>query len=185
MLRDQGYQLRKLVEDILDLSRLSLSRKSKVAFGPVNMDLVASQVVTAHQPMADAQGTSLELKSNGTLPPVRGEENQLARVITNLVSNALRYSKEGEVCVRTYPNGDAICLEVCDTGIGIDPQDLPHLFERFYRGKHVRQTRIPGTGLGLAIVKEIIDQHDGRIDIESIQGEGATFRIWLPIYIEE
>ncbi len=185
VLRDQGYQLRKLVEDILDLSRLSLSRKSKVAFGPVNMDLVASQVVTAHQPMADAQGTSLELKSNGTLPPVRGEENQLARVITNLVSNALRYSKEGEVCVRTYPNGDAICLEVCDTGIGIDPQDLPHLFERFYRGKHVRQTRIPGTGLGLAIVKEIIDQHDGRIDIESIQGEGATFRIWLPIYIEE
>ncbi len=185
VLRDQGYQLRKLVEDILDLSRLSMGRKSKVEFSPVNIDLVASQVVTAHKPMADAEGISLVLKSNGTLPPVRGEENQLARVITNLVSNALRYTKDGEVSVRTYPNGDAVCLEVCDTGIGIEPQDQPHLFERFYRGKHVRQTRIPGTGLGLAIVKEIIDHHDGRIDVESNQGVGSSFRIWLPIYKEE
>jgi PAS domain S-box-containing protein len=185
VLRDQGYQLRKLVEDILDLSRLSMGRKSKAGFGPVNMDLLVSQVVTAHKPMAEAEGIRLELKSNGALPPVRGEENQLARVITNLVSNALCYTKEGEVCVRTYPNEKAICLEVCDTGIGIDPQDLPHIFERFYRGKHVRQSRTPGTGLGLAIVKEIIDQHDGRIDIESNQGAGSTFRIWLPIYEEE
>ena len=185
VLRDQGYQLRKLVEDILDLSRLSMGRKSKAEFGPVNMELVASQVVTAHLPMAEAEGINLELKSNGALPPVRGEENQLARVITNLVSNALRYTKDGEVCVRTYPNENSICLEVCDTGIGIDPEDLLHIFERFYRGKHVRQTRTPGTGLGLAIVKEIIDQHDGRIDIESKQGAGSTFRIWLPIYKEE
>ena len=68
--------------------------------------------------------------------------------------------------------------------MGIDPEDRPHLFERFYRGRRVRQTRIHGTGLGLAIVKEIVDQHDGYIDVNSYPGEGSTFRIWIPMYMD-
>ncbi len=184
VLRDQGYQLRKLVEDILDLSRLSMGRERKIEFGPVDINLVAAQVVTAHQPLADATGLSLDLLAEADLPPVRGEENQLARVITNLVSNAVRYTDKGSVNVRTFHNGQRICLEVQDTGMGIDPEDRPHLFERFYRGRRVRQTRIHGTGLGLAIVKEIVDQHDGYIDVNSYPGEGSTFRIWIPMYMD-
>jgi signal transduction histidine kinase len=74
---------------------------------------------------------------------------------------------------------------VQDTGVGIDPQDMPHIFERFYRGQNVRQSGIPGTGLGLAIVKEIVNLHEGSIEIESALGKGTTFRIWLPVVTGE
>jgi signal transduction histidine kinase len=184
VLKDQGYQLRKLVEDILDLSRLSMGRERKIEFGPVNINLVAAQVITAHQPLADATGLSLDFLASPELPPVRGEENQLARVITNLVSNAVRYTDQGSVNVRTYHNGQRVCLEVQDTGMGIDPEDRPHLFERFYRGRSVRQTRIHGTGLGLAIVKEIVDLHGGYINVNSYPGEGSTFQVWFPMYMD-
>ena len=84
--------------------------------------------------------------------------------------------------MRTYQANEMACLEVQDTGIGIDSEDMPHLFERFYRGRQVRQSKIHGTGLGLAIVKEIIDMHGGRVTIHSELGKGSTFQAWLPIY---
>jgi signal transduction histidine kinase len=75
-----------------------------------------------------------------------------------------------------------VCLDVSDTGIGIDSEDLGHIFERFYRGSQVRQSEIHGTGLGLAIVKEIVDLHDGVIQLSSEVGKGTRFRVYLPIY---
>ncbi|MGW8250008.1 MAG: sensor histidine kinase, partial [Anaerolineales bacterium] len=115
---------------------------------------------------------------------VRGEENQLARLVTNLVSNALRYTPRGGVHVNTSYFDHQICLSVDDTGMGIDSSDIPHIFERFYRGGRVRQTRIHGTGLGLAIVKEIVDLHEGQIEIKTNLNEGSSFRIQLPVYEE-
>jgi signal transduction histidine kinase len=111
---------------------------------------------------------------------VLAEQNQIARMITNLVSNAIRYTSKGVVCIRTSCENGGVMLVVEDTGIGIEPQDIPHLYERFYRGKNVRQTEVHGTGLGLAIVKEIVDLHDGHIDVSSVPGKGSTFRVWLP-----
>jgi signal transduction histidine kinase len=113
------------------------------------------------------------------LPAVRGEENQLAQVITNLIGNAINYTQAGEIYISTGSKDAQVLIEVRDTGLGIAPDDLPHLFERFYRGHHTRQIR--GTGLGLAIVKEIVDLHDGRIEVESEVGVGTTLRVWLPI----
>jgi len=101
------------------------------------------------------------------------------------VSNAIHYTHEGGVKVRTYLEKDYVCLEVKDTGIGIDADDKPHLFERFYRGKRVRQSKIPGTGLGLAIVKEIVDLHESAIDIHSEIGKGSTFTIRFPVFISD
>jgi two-component system phosphate regulon sensor histidine kinase PhoR len=82
--------------------------------------------------------------------------------------------------VRLQSNNGCACLTVEDTGVGIEPQDIPHLFERFYRGKNVRQTESHGTGLGLAIVKEILDLHDGWIEVNSTPGAGTVFNVWLP-----
>ena len=72
-------------------------------------------------------------------------------------------------------------VTVPDTGAGIEPEDLPNVFERFYRGQQTAQSNIPGTGLGLAIAKELVELHGGRVEVESVQGKGATFRVWLPL----
>ncbi|HEX7976633.1 MAG TPA: ATP-binding protein, partial [Anaerolineales bacterium] len=182
VLKDQSYVLRKLVEDILDLSRLAMGRSKKIEFAAVDLNQITEQVILAHRPLAEAAHLALTFEPCQNLPRVNGEPNQLGRVITNLVSNAVRYTFRGSVGLCTYANDTQVCLEIHDTGIGIDPEDLPHLFERFYRGRQVRQSRIHGTGLGLAIVKEIVDLHDGSIEIHSQPEKGSVIRIWLPIY---
>jgi len=93
----------------------------------------------------------------------------------------LSYTSAGYVHVSTYPENDEVCLRVADSGSGIAPDDLPHVFERFYRGQLVLKNDVPGTGLGLAIVKEIVDLHEGRIEVDSQPGRGTTFRVWLPL----
>jgi signal transduction histidine kinase len=101
-------------------------------------------------------------------------------MITNLVSNAIRYTIAGEVRVKTVQDHNKVGLIVQDTGVGIEPEDIPHLFERFFRGQNVRQSHIHGTGLGLSIVKEIVDFHGGEIEIQSQVGKGTKFQVWLP-----
>ena len=184
ILKEQAYQLRKLVEDILDLSRLTMGKLKKIEFSAIDLNELARQVVTAHQPVAEASGLKLVFEPCPDLPAVRGEENQLARLVTNLVSNALRYTSDGSINVSTSYFDHQVCLWVNDTGMGIEADDIPHLYERFYRGNRVRQTRIHGTGLGLAIVKEIVDLHEGDIDIKTIVDEGSSFCVRLPV-IEE
>jgi signal transduction histidine kinase len=146
----------------------------------VDLNELTQQVVVAHQAVADLSELDLCFEPCPGIPLVYGEPNQLARLITNLVANALRYTFEGKVIVRTFQVDHSSCLEVIDTGIGIDPEDLPHLFERFYRGRRVRQSDIPGTGLGLAIVKEIVDLHAGEINVESESGKGSRFTVRFP-----
>jgi len=179
VLKEQAFLLRKLVEDILDLSRLAVGKSQKHDFTEVDLNQLAEDVVTAHQPQAKAHQIELHFNPDGEAA-VLGDPSQLARVITNLVSNAVRYTHEGEVRVRTFHENGCICLEVGDTGIGIAPEDQPHLFERFYRGIHARQSKIHGTGLGLAIAKEIVGLHEGHIEFQSAVGKGSTFRVWLP-----
>jgi signal transduction histidine kinase len=182
---EQSSLLTKLVEDILDLSRLTVSKSRKVTFEDANLNVLVDQAFMAHLPVAEAAGLKLIFEPDAELPLIRAEQSQIARMITNLVSNAIRYTPQGQVVLQTSGANNKVCLVVQDTGVGIEPQDLPHVFERFYRGRNVRQTGIPGTGLGLAIVKEIVNLHDGKIEIESAMGEGTTFRIWLPVMLGE
>jgi PAS domain S-box-containing protein len=181
IVREQAQLVRKLVEDVLDLSRLAIGKTRKIEFTRVNLNEVTEQVVNAHQPMAEAAGLELSFIPGEELPCLYGEQNQLARLITNLVTNSVRYTLHGSVIVRTLKRNGCISLSVEDSGIGIEPEDLPHLFDRFYRGKQVRQSKIHGTGLGLAIVKEIVDLHEGEIEIQSQVGKGSLFNIDFPI----
>ncbi len=179
-LKQQADRLAQLVEDILDLSRLERASAGPV-FAPLDLNTLVEQVVAAYAARAEAAGLSLIFEPGADLPPAHGDYNQLTQVVTNLVTNAINYTPAGEVRVSTYPLNNRVCLQVRDTGRGIDPQDMSHLFERFYRGQNASQLDIPGSGLGLAIVKEIVDLHEGRIEVDSRIGEGSTFRVWLPM----
>lgn len=181
VLKDQSSLLIKLVEDILDLSRLTRGKSKGVEFTAVDLNAVLDRVITAHRPLAEAAGLDLVFEPGLDLPPLLGEPNQLARLATNLVANAIHYTPKGAVYVRTFERDDCVCLEVEDTGIGIDPEDRPHIFDRFYRGRMVRQSKIHGTGLGLAIVKEIVEMHESHIEVQSELGKGSIFCVYFPV----
>ena len=181
VLRKQTGRLTGLIEDTLSLSRLDLGH-GKIEMIPVNLNQIIEPIVVAHQPHAEFSGLTLITNLQTDLPLIPGEPNQMSQVITNLITNAINYTAAGKIEVTTQDAADkaSICLEVKDTGVGIDSEDKKHLFERFYRGKHTGQSNIPGTGLGLAIIKEIVDLHEGQIEIESEPGKGTTFRIYFP-----
>jgi signal transduction histidine kinase len=109
------------------------------------------------------------------------------QALSNLLTNAMNYTpRGGKILVSTLTSNqideDCVGFRVEDTGRGIDKEDLPHLFERFYRGKAGHDSGTPGTGLGLAIVKQVVEHHQGRIGVENASvGHGAVFTIWLPL----
>jgi signal transduction histidine kinase len=113
---------------------------------------------------------------------VVGDADRLVQVATNLLSNALRYSQPGgTVTVRVGRRGSDAMLEVADTGTGIAPDDLRHVFTRFWRGDRSRSPAAGGAGIGLAIVAELVRAHDGRIDVDSALGHGSCFRVIIPV----
>ena len=183
VVKQQSQRLGQLMDDMLNLSRLEMGRKC-TAFGTVDLNFIVEQIVAAHQPRAESIGLTLAFGPRRNLPAVRGEVNQLAQVVTNLVINALNYTPEGTIRVSTFHTEAEACLQIEDTGIGIDADDLPNIFDRFYRGRRSQRRETPGTGLGLAIVKEIVDLHEGRIEVASQVKQGMTFRVWLPLFHE-
>ena len=183
ILKQQVERLSNLVESTLALSRLE-SDLAETVFESVDLNPIVYEVVTAHLPRADSVGLSLVFEEGKPLPTVLGDPEKLNQVATNLVANALNYTETGSIRVSTFVTNNGkenfVCLCVEDTGIGIHPEDMDHLFDRFYRGRDVSQSTKSGTGLGLSIVKEIVDQHQGTIEIGSELGNGTIFTISLP-----
>lgn len=183
ILHKQVDRLGQLIEDILDISRLDMRRNQPPAFALVDLNSVTQDVINAHQLRIEASGLTLTFTPYPALPPVFAVYNQLAQVVTNLLTNAIHYTPAGQIDVRLSlsANGKWVCLAVKDSGIGISDDDIAYLFNRFYRGQHARQSNIPGTGLGLAIVQDIVQLHEGHIEVCSQEGEGSTFTVYLPI----
>lgn len=182
ILMAQIDRLGRRIEDILDVSRLEMEQ-DKISFQLVDLNYVAKLVIAAHLLRAEAAGLDLIFEPGSESALVWGEPNQLAQVVTNLVANAVNYTHAGEIRVKIYEDQERnqACLQVEDTGMGIPKEDMPHLFERFYRGQLTAQSEIPGTGLGLGIVKEIVTIHNGEIEATSEVGTGSVFRVWLPL----
>lgn len=178
----QSHRLKYLVEDILDLSRLEAGQ-GKFQFGPVQLNDVVAQIMTMQQARAEAKGLALRFVPDERLPAIEGIRSQLVQVVTNLIINSINYTQLGHIQVIVRLDGDdgRINLSVSDTGSGIHPEDIPHIFDRFYRGRENKQGHIPGTGLGLAIVKEIVGIHSGEILVDSEVGRGTTVQILLPV----
>ncbi len=179
MLRQQNQLLTDLVESILELSRLE-AQIAQGARTAQDLNAVVQEVVAETQERAQRKGLVLETVLTPGLPPVWATPAELRQVVGNLVSNAIRYTERGWVRVRTGRAGPWVELEVRDTGIGIHPEDMPHLFERFYRGRGASQSAISGTGLGLGIVKAVLEELRGQIQVESQVDQGSLFRVRLP-----
>lgn len=173
----------RMVNDILDLAKLD-SGQMDYKWEPVNMTEIVSGVLGDLEGHALAQSIQLECRIHDT-PLLVGDEEKLRRVITNLVSNAIKYTQNGgNVSVELGRADGHIKLAVRDTGIGIPADQLPHIFERFRRVRRPGKKDAMGTGLGLAIVQEFVQAHGGRVEVESHEGAGSTFSVFLPISFE-
>ncbi|MGC8835106.1 MAG: sensor histidine kinase, partial [Armatimonadota bacterium] len=169
-----------LVDDLLQLSRMEAGRVAR-KLEPVALDDVVREVIELFQNQAAERGISLQLNSSCSVPPILADREDIARVVTNLISNAIKYNKEGGRVDLTVSCSDGyVRLDVADTGIGIPEQELPRIWEEFHRVKTPETRGISGTGLGLSIVKKIVDAHHGHLDVESKVGEGSVFRVYLP-----
>lgn len=152
-----------------------------VAKEPVDLGELADRSVRSFILRAREEGIELKLSCEGEDLWVLGSETLLGRLLDNLVSNALKYTqKGGTVCVRITAGEDSVTLAVEDTGIGIAPGDLPRVFDRSYRTSEGKAQSPEGLGLGLFICKEIAEAHGARIEAESIQGRGSSFRVVFP-----
>ncbi|MEO8612138.1 MAG: PAS domain-containing sensor histidine kinase [Chloroflexota bacterium] len=147
----------------------------------VDVNELVESVVTSHTDISnETLKPVLELDKN--VPWVCGAAYELRQVIRNLIDNALLYtSADGSIVIRTFQDGDKTVLEVRDTGIGISPEDLPRIFDRFYRTDTARSSETGGIGLGLSIAKKIIELHQGQLEAESELGKGSVFRVYLPV----
>lgn len=186
MIRREAIRLGKMTRDFLDFARLE-SGRSRLAKEPVDLVRAVNEVVEIEQPQVAGRNitivTNLATDTPTAVSPlcVIGDYDRLKQVLLNLVSNARKYNVEGgQITITTAVSGEEVRLAVSDTGKGIKPKDLGHLFERFYRipgSENVSE----GSGLGLSVAKKIVEELNGRIEVDSVVGKGTTFTIIFPL----
>jgi signal transduction histidine kinase len=188
VIHSEAQHLGYLIDDLRTLSladagELSLNRRH------VSPYKLLERTASAYMAQAKKKNIMLQVKASEDLPKVNVDPDRMAQVLGNLISNALRYTPKGGQIIfsaKYQPESverkiNTIQLQIQDNGAGIDPKDLPHIFERFYRGDKSRKQKEGETGLGLAIAKSLIEAHGGTISVESALGKGTTFIISLPL----
>ena len=185
IMADEAARMNRLIDDLLSLSRIQLTEHRPPA-ERVSLAGLIEGIAAAFEPQLAAGGATLALSVAADLPEVRGDADQLTQVLQNLLDNALKY---GAGAIRLsaaiagpgrWPARPGVVIAVADNGPGIPREHIPRLTERFYRVDKGRSRRAGGTGLGLAIVKHIVNRHRGHLFIDSEEGRGSTFSIWLP-----
>jgi signal transduction histidine kinase len=174
----QANHVATMVKDILNLAKLEQETLYKREV--LQLNEIVEQAIAVHQPLATAKALSVSFSGYKNLPLMCGSKIQLIQVVTNLLANAIHYTENGEIRLETMSRDGNVGLLVKDTGRGIDEEDLPYVFDRFYRGKAVSLSSVTGAGLGLEQVKEIVERFAGTIEVNSITGEGSEFRVWFP-----
>ncbi|MFT8244794.1 ATP-binding protein [Roseomonas sp. BN140053] len=179
IMAEQAERMRRLIDDLLGLSRIEVSEHQPPE-GEADLVALAQAEAEAMTPILASRGVQLQLELHPAVARP-AEAGQIAQVLRNLLENAVRHGREGG-CVRlsVAPAEGGVLLAVTDDGPGIPREHIPRLTERFYRVDKGRSRTAGGTGLGLAIVKHVINRHRGRLTVDSTEGQGATFRVWLP-----
>ena len=170
--------MRAVVEGLLTLARADAGELTLQRV-PVSLGQIVHEVVTLLQPLAEKRHVRFAVKSEPV--EVAGDPDRLRELVTNLASNAIWYNyQEGRVDIAVWKEDAVACVQVTDTGIGIPPEDLPRVFDRFYRADRARAREAGGAGLGLAVAKWVVDSHGGEITCSSEVGCGTQFVVRLP-----
>jgi len=175
----------RLINDITEVVRLETGRV-ELSLSPVELNEFVRNAADRYRQEASKYQHQLEISLSPDNPVVMADFRRLQQILDNLVDNAIRYTPAGgriAISVRTEEEEGRLwgVIEVADNGIGIPEEELPHIFDRFFRGEKARSEQIPGTGLGLAIVKELVELHNGQIKVRSKVGEGSVFTVMLPL----
>ncbi|AQS58327.1 two-component system histidine kinase PnpS [Desulforamulus ferrireducens] len=182
IIHSEGKRLANLIDDLLKLSRLE-DRRNILHKQPVNLADVIQKTVKMFEGLAQDKNIELTIAIPEDLPSVPGDAGLLSQVVVNLVDNALKYTLPGgKVNIAVNPQHDHVTVAVADTGIGIPPENLSRVFERFYRVDKARSREMGGTGLGLSISKHIVEAHGGKIKVTSSPA-GSTFTFTLPLEV--
>jgi len=184
---DEVERVGRLLDNLLDLARLEAGRREWHWQSVLVSDCVA-QVAERFKPFAEGKGLKITVRAEPDLI-VRTDPEALMQILSNLLDNAVKYTERGEIAVVAErletADGDWVTIHVCDTGVGIPPEHLPRIFERFYRVDRARSRRQGGFGLGLSIAKHLAESLGGKITVQSEVGKGSTFTLWLPIGSQE
>jgi two-component system, OmpR family, phosphate regulon sensor histidine kinase PhoR len=179
-IQSAAEHMQELVQNLLDLAKIDMGVESEPE--TIDMNALLVEITDEFQPQAEAKGQALHLEKANEQPKVQGDALQLRQALRNLVGNAIKYTPDAgsvDLSIKTDDALATICVK--DTGYGIPPDDLPFIFDRFYRVRDEAVKDIEGNGLGLAIVKSIIEKHGGQISVESEPGKGSCFTFYLPL----
>ncbi len=175
-----GQRLLKLVNTLLDFSRIEAGRVEAV-FQPVDLAAYTAELASVFRSAIEKAGMRLLLNTSPLAEPVFVDRDMWEKIVLNLVSNAFKYTLEGEIRVALQAENGTAVLEVADTGTGIPEAELPRIFDRFHRVEGARGRTHEGTGIGLALVQELARLHGGSVEATSVHGEGSTFRVAIPL----
>jgi two-component system phosphate regulon sensor histidine kinase PhoR len=179
-LEEESGHIAQMVNELMDLSRIE-SGAAVLHLDDVDLAAVATASTDRLRLFAERQGVALRVDAPDPVPPVRGDEARLGQVFVNLLHNAVKFSPDGgEVIVRVGPHDEEVVASVEDSGVGIPRTAMGRVFERFYKVDRAR-VRGGGTGLGLAIARHVVQQHGGRLWVESEEGRGSTFSFAIPV----
>ncbi|MGC9468222.1 MAG: GAF domain-containing protein [Anaerolineae bacterium] len=185
---DNGQQLLHLINDILDLTKIEAGRMA-LSLEPIDVPSLLEEARSHNLGLIHKRARPIELQvmQEEGLPQVMADPTRMAQILNNLISNAIKFTDEGTIELRAYyePAQGQVCIEVADGGVGIAPEHLPHLFERFRQVDGSSTRRAEGTGLGLAITKQLVELHGGVLRVESEVGKGSVFTVCLPAVDEE
>jgi len=181
MIITSGKRLTNLVNEILDFSKLKYE-SIELQMKPVQISSVIDIVLAITKPILKNKPIHLINKVDDTLPPVLADENRLQQILYNLLDNAIKYTEKGTIIISAFADGEAVTINVTDTGKGISKDQLNVIFEPFQQGDASVSREVGGVGIGLNITKNLVDLHDGSLKVWSKIGEGSTFSITLPIY---
>jgi two-component system phosphate regulon sensor histidine kinase PhoR len=178
IIKNESGKLESLINNFLEFSRLQTGRL-KFNFSATSLDKELMELVDSYQLTATQSGLGLELKNEEELPVIEADAGQLRRAFSNLLDNAIKFSKEkGTITLSTHETEKEVLVTVKDEGIGIERDDAPYIFDSFRRGKNTEKKE--GFGLGLAAVKTIVEGHGGRVRVDSEPGKGSVFTVVLP-----
>ena len=182
--QSNGKHLLGLINDVLDLSKIEAGQLT-LALEDYALGQVVQNVKSTAESLAKAKGIELTANVQDGIPIGRGDERRLTQVLLNLVGNAIKFTDKGSVAISARALDGSFVIAVKDTGPGIAPEDQRKIFEEFQQVDNSSTRQKGGTGLGLAISKRIVEMHGGRIEVESVGGEGSTFRIVIPVQAKE